>query len=1059
MQRGEDEEFNNELAREERRTTRSQQRIDAQRGRQSSRGRGAGARSKSVGFSHAEFRDSPLSYKTSLNESGTSTIQRTLTPNIHANPSARKNLPTSFSNSQLAEQRQATQSLSDLVDSRFENQTKQNETNDRVDGNVSQPPNFLNLSEPNIVINLSSDSSNSSVTFTNQGSESVASLITTSTQNIELNPVQPQSPNQTVNNSNILQPNQNFSQNPSPSDNLSQAPNLSQNERVDQAASAPPGQSPTSSFGQTANTSKNQTTPTTTNTPNSSPNITLQASNNNSPVTPTFTAPSQPSVLSPKTPTNTNRNIQLSPTTRLLLQRAAQQAPTAGIRNTSTTPATSPVSSRTFPFFTDNEKRYNTPIPLINRLLNLNPHSCLATPQFATPTANQFQPISRIIQNSPMSATETVTVSQANASTSATTTDSSGIRVSSAPAPTMNQASGSQTANAQPVNSLTLQYILATIKQQNDQFRADMMQEIQQVRQEVRNVGATGSRNFVNAGDVRTNSSNLINVNHPPAQQIPQSTESQAPNRSGGTNDDRRRNEGCSNHEQRDEDRRNEDRRDDGRYERRPSDHARYVNRQPRYPDYDSDDNGWNNDDDDDDFYNRRNNRPLQRQNSGYDLRGSRDYLRHDPHRDFIPQYRREILRDNLREIKRIPSHKASDIAAFVTAAETVISETLNETEEKYVTAQLKVKTSEVKYISQTNRQNVVYWNELKHLLEKEYKSANNENALHAKLRALTQQHTETAADFGERCREILYEHERYYGDQMNDVLKARINRDITEQYIRNLKNIKVRDACKYRGTALLLDDMINYATEQDVLHREDDYDPELKCTYCGLLGHKSAKCGHKERAIRQSNEAANYQKDRTCQNCGQIGHTKIHCFVRPIKPGTSTNNTSGNNNQRSNNNIRQTNGRSNYLGRNFDPNYNSRNNDNGNSNNGNNQNNNRQSQNNNRQDNGNYRRNNQNYNNENRSNRNNQNNNNANNGNSSNNYSRNSNYRNNNHNSNNSNNNGNGNRRYNENNRGNNNGNNSNNGSNEQPNRNAQVNAVNQQREESSDNHSQSEN
>lgn len=610
----------------------------------------------------------------------------------------------------------------------------------------------------------------------------------------------------------------------------------------------------------------------------------------------------------------------------------------------------------------------------------------------------------------------------------------------------------------QPINDQALQYILAAIEQQNNQFRADMMQEIHRVRQEVRNANATSSRNFTNAGDVRPSGPNLINVNHPPTQQIPRNTEHQAPDRSGDAHDDRRRNE------QRDEDRRNEDRYDDRRDERRPNDQAHYANRRPRYPDYDSDDNGWNNDgNDDDDFHNRRNNRPLPRQNSAYDLRGSRDYLRHESQRDFIPQYRREILRDNLREIKRIPSHKASDIAAFVTAAETVISETLNEIEERYVTAQLKVKTSEVKYISQTNRQNVVYWHELKHLLEKEYKSANNENALHAKLRALTQQHTETAADFGERCREILYEHERYYGDQMNDVLKARINRDITQQYIRNLKNVKVRDACKYRGTALLLDDMINYATEQDVLHREDDYDPELKCTYCGLLGHKSAKCGHKERAIRQSNEAANYQKDRTCQNCGQAGHTKIHCFVRPIKQGASTGNTSGNNNQRNNNSIRQTNGNSNYQGRNYDPNYNSRNNDNGNSNNGNNNNNNRQTQNNNRQDNGNYRRNNQNYNNENRSNRNNQNNNNSSNNNNSNgNYSRNPNYRNNNQNGNNTNNNGNGNRRYNGNNgnnRNNGNGNNNNNNNNQQPDRNAQVNAVSQQPDESSDNQSQPEN
>lgn len=375
MHREEGQEFNNEVAREERRTTRSQQRIDAQRGRISSRGRGAGVRSKSVGFSHAEFRDSPHSFTTSLNESGTSTISRTLTPNIHANPSIRKSHTTLLSD----------------PPSRFEIQTEINETSNKVD-NVSQS-HFLNSSEPNIAINLSSDSSNNSANLSNQDilNETITPLITTSTRSAESNSVQSQSPNQTVNTS---QPNQIFSPNPTTSDNLSQTSHTSQNEQVNQTTSTQSNQS------QTANSSENQTTPTTTNTPNLSPNLTSQASNNIFPVTPTNPTPGQPSVTSPQTPTNANRNILLSPTTRLLLQRAAQQAPSANIRNTPITPVASPVSSRTF--FSDNERIYNTPIPRLNRLLNLNPHSCFATPQFATPIANQFQPIGRLITNPPM---------------------------------------------------------------------------------------------------------------------------------------------------------------------------------------------------------------------------------------------------------------------------------------------------------------------------------------------------------------------------------------------------------------------------------------------------------------------------------------------------------------------------------------------------------------------------------------------------------------------------------------------------------------------------------
>lgn len=260
-----------------------------------------------------------------------------------------------------------------------------------------------------------------------------------------------------------------------------------------------------------------------------------------------------------------------------------------------------------------------------------------------------------------------------------------------------------------------------------------------------------------------------------------------------------------------------------------------------------------------------------------------------------IPYERRRILDRRLKAIQPITSGTADHIKTFIRTVNIFMNGIENQDEEIYATQELKFKTTAVEYIPVDQIARTVLWSQLRRLLEREYKQTNTENALEAKLKTFQQNHTETIAEYGERARKLMYEYEAHFGTLMNEPLRKRLNREVTEQFVKKVKNAKVREALKFRGTAQL-NEMISYAIEQEIIHQDEDADPEAVCNYCGKKGHREVNCHQKERAIRNSNVAAGYQNDRTCVNCGYKGHTKVHCFVR-------TNHS--NNNSRTNNNIR----------------------------------------------------------------------------------------------------------------------------------------------------------
>lgn len=331
--------------------------------------------------------------------------------------------------------------------------------------------------------------------------------------------------------------------------------------------------------------------------------------------------------------------------------------------------------------------------------------------------------------------------------------------------------------------------------------------------------------------------------------------------------------------------------RDENRNRRRRGSNRRAT----QYPN-NSDDPYDSDDESESDNYNHHDLRPRRiNQRNNAEIRSPRQ------NQDPISRDRKQMLNRRIKCINPISNPTSENIMTFVRAADILMNVVANDEEDEYCTEELKFKITAVDHIPIRNITACVYWNELKALLEREYKETNTENALEAKLRSLTQKHTETTAEYGERARKLMNEYETFYGTQMTQHLRKRINREITDQFVKTTLNTKVREAMRFRGASLDLADMINYGIEQETLHRDTESDPEVICSYCQRRGHKSTQCHTKDRAICMSNRAAGYQNDRTCVQCGLQGHTKLHCLVHPLRArDASIGRVSGNKNGQS---------------------------------------------------------------------------------------------------------------------------------------------------------------
>jgi len=265
-----------------------------------------------------------------------------------------------------------------------------------------------------------------------------------------------------------------------------------------------------------------------------------------------------------------------------------------------------------------------------------------------------------------------------------------------------------------------------------------------------------------------------------------------------------------------------------------------------------------------------------------------------------IRKERREVIDNLIEPIESVRSSQVTEIASFIKAAEIVYPMMHTDDEDEYFTQNLKTKISGVESIPTNEIIEARFWTDLRALLAKEYKINNNKILLNARLENFRQNHNETIEEYGMRARKLLNEFEMHHGAEMTGELRDRISYDILMKFSSGLRNKKVKEAVKFRGADMGLAQAVNYAVEQETLHRDEDVDKELICAYCNIRGHRSLICRFKERDLRLSNQAAGHQLNCTCENCGYIGHSQVHCLLRFSTNKASKNNGNVNYNERS---------------------------------------------------------------------------------------------------------------------------------------------------------------
>lgn len=346
-------------------------------------------------------------------------------------------------------------------------------------------------------------------------------------------------------------------------------------------------------------------------------------------------------------------------------------------------------------------------------------------------------------------------------------------------------------------------------------------------------------------------------------------------------------------------------------------------------------------DDDDDDFgYNGSHNNNFNPNfSANYDRQydSNNNFNRYRPHEvrprpqtleSQIEWERQRLLSRQIQAIPAIVKPTPESINSFIRATDMVISQTISQIEDEFCTQQIKIKMTAVNHISTIRLQQARFWQEIKNLLEAEYKNANSEAALKLKLKNLTQSHTETIAQFGERARQLTYEFEQFYGYDMNNLTRKMIGEQVANQFIESVRNNKVRDALRFNSATMDLSQIVNYAMEQEIIHRRDDTDPQSICAYCHTRGHRQEYCRGFDHDLRISNITAGYQNDKICQRCGHKGHQKMHCSLKiPNLNNSQVNQVNDNGQQQQNN--RPKNGKNGQNGNNPPGNNSNRNNSN----------------------------------------------------------------------------------------------------------------------------------
>ncbi|XP_055308195.1 putative uncharacterized protein DDB_G0277255 [Sitodiplosis mosellana] len=692
-------------------------RSEAAQGRRRGRGR-------TVNFGTAEVRTSSRRASLDINFEGTSSINRTLTPNLHANPLLQRNL-SDLNSSPLTRSRAAALSLNDLTaqqeniingESREGSTTQILDQNTNTDSNQippQNPPNH-NTSEPSVRINFSPETSTATYSARTQQTnveleKSAADIRIESTPDATLTDSTVNRAQPTV--SPIWQ-------------ELRPVINLIDINRT-RPSKAPVENSPENQQEQqTVNASI-------TNEENSNSHQPQHIEANVTVIQPPNPSAGQ-SPNSPKTPTNASIPTipDFTPTTRLLLRETIvsginTQANRTKPNSNPETPVRPIISTN--PIRPPTARNLNYPEtpgfafrnPILNRFLN---QTGPATPQFSTPVASQYAPTQRA------------------------------QRPKMADGQQKNQQPFQQPPTATPAtDASTLQDLMRTMQQTLQQSMTQMMQQaINQLRQEFSDTGTRGSSYFHRNGNVRPDGPNLINVPQAPPssrntasadattqpQNQPNASQS-APNRDNDRNssENRQRVQGRSMGQQR-------------------------TARAARYPDDDPSDDGDSSDDGDDRRYHRRNDARRPRNNNNYQV----DWQPYsDNFQDVIQRERRELLNRRLKVIKPIAKPDAENISTFVRAVNILMNAVESQEEDEYVTEERKMKVTAVEFIPIQNIMNCVIWTELRTLLEREYKATNTENALEAKLKSLTQKHAETIAEFGERARKLFHEYEAHY--------------------------------------------------------------------------------------------------------------------------------------------------------------------------------------------------------------------------------------------------------------------------------------------------------
>lgn len=295
-------------------------------------------------------------------------------------------------------------------------------------------------------------------------------------------------------------------------------------------------------------------------------------------------------------------------------------------------------------------------------------------------------------------------------------------------------------------------------------------------------------------------------------------------------------------------------------------------------------------------------------------------------------------------KVSQLPNISETDsetLQSFCSMVTTLHNTLYSIEEREYLVAELKFKLAGVSDLPNNVLENCQTWEDMQLVLRRQHSETNTRAVLKSRLSALAQKPGENIEQFGNRARRVLRQLENHYGDNLNVPLLEKLTEEVTEQFRKNIRSNRLRDAVRLSGSRTSLLSCVQFAIEQEASLREEEPDYELHCSYCGKAGHRLQTCPSRDKDIITSNALAGNAVDRQCNRCNAHGHSANLCRVKIIVPGVknyeNNNNDRNQNNGRSNNynnggNSRNSNGNSNQnIGNRGDNNRSNNGNGNGN--------------------------------------------------------------------------------------------------------------------------------